>query len=184
MEIATSPFDTSESQEERIDRLKTFFHLIRNGITESNVLVNIQSLDEAKAALEAIGEWNTFKPEEVINAIEKLWPETSDLQIGFEGSPVMYVGIPLWAGQIRKNEHLRRPITEEEYIEHRLYEWKDLDELGQKMAKITGDKRLADAEFKQIVDQVENAFPEATEVEYQEKHDFPAIPYSVRIWWD
>ena len=181
-----SPFDTSESQEERLDRLKTFFHLIRNGITESNVLVNINSLDEAKAALEAIGEWNTFKPAEVFNAIEKLWPETSGLQIGFEGSPVMYVGIPLWASQIRKNEHLRRPITEEEYIEHGLDECEDFLDLNRRVAAIRGNRRLNDAEFEQIVSQVEKAFPEATEVDYhkQHEHHFPAIPFSVRIWWD
>lgn len=185
--ISTSPHPHFKDKEDRLKTIETFFKLIRKGITASNVLVNISSLGELETGLNAIGSWNTFNPLEVLEAAKKIWDcAGEEVQIGFEGSPVLYIQVPLWAAQIRKNKHLRRPITQEEYYKYRLWEWDDLEELGQKWAEITGNRRLSEEERDSIKDIIFEAFASTnpTESDYNKRHRFPAIPFSIRLWWD
>ena len=46
-----------------------------------------------------IGKYNNFDPEKVNEAMKVIWPVISYVQIGREGSPVLYVNIPYWDNQ-------------------------------------------------------------------------------------
>jgi len=163
------------------------------------VIVNVHSLNEVKAVLDGFGGWDNYVPDKILEAMTTIWPEVSSVQMGVEGSPVIYIQIPLWLSQIRRNE-AKHQITHEQALEHNLYVIgegdESIEELGKRTAAFTGNRRLTEDERKEIMSMVYKAFncwveerPDdrsgPTEFDYEEgSHRFPAISFSIRLWWD
>lgn len=59
----------------------------------------ITSFDEFSSCLRAIGEYNCFDAEKVIDALGPLWSQLMYVNVGRECSPVIYVHLPCWTHQ-------------------------------------------------------------------------------------
>lgn len=59
----------------------------------------IRDFETFSEAVKMIGKYNNFDPEKVNEAMKVIWPVISYVQIGREGSPVLYVNIPYWDNQ-------------------------------------------------------------------------------------
>jgi hypothetical protein len=72
-----------------------------------------QTLSEA---LRAIGRYNEFDPEKVLNALKQVWGDISSVQIGRESSPAIYIDLPYWDNQRIKgaDSAAARRLTAEE----------------------------------------------------------------------
>lgn len=150
---------------------------------QSNWVMKMHTLDEVKAALFTIKEWNTFKAGGVFDAVKELWDEVLEVYIGCEGSPVMYILLPYWIGQQLKNIHLLKQLSQEEIVA--IFEEYDWREAHEEISKRRGDRRLTDDEHEKLKEKVFKLFTDATEVDVVENpHVFPAPMGSIRIWWD
>lgn len=64
----------------------------------------ITSLDECLALLEIVGPYGHFDPDRVGQELRPIFPRLMSLEIGREGSPVIYAAVPFWRHQeIRSN---------------------------------------------------------------------------------
>ena len=59
----------------------------------------IRDFGTLSEALRAIGKYNEFDPEKVLNALKQVWGDISDVQIARESSPAIYINLPYWDNQ-------------------------------------------------------------------------------------
>jgi hypothetical protein len=61
------------------------------------------SSDDMKQALRLVGSYNAFEGDKVASALDRVQGEVSWYEFGREGSPVIYVHLPVWTNQQEKN---------------------------------------------------------------------------------
>jgi hypothetical protein len=76
----------------------------------------ITSWDEGVALLEIVGSYNRFNPFVVGEQLRPIFPRLMSIEIGREGSPVIYASIPYWRHQEIRSNGLGPPerIAEDE----------------------------------------------------------------------
>ena len=68
----------------------------------------------AKEMVKVIKYYNEFDYKKVNEAIDKVKDDINSIQIGREGSPVIYIGLPYWENQKMKPKGENRKLTEGE----------------------------------------------------------------------
>lgn len=59
----------------------------------------IDDFSTLEEAVKLIGSYNNFEAVRVLGVLKKYWPLVGSVQIGREGSPVLYISIPFWTSQ-------------------------------------------------------------------------------------
>lgn len=63
------------------------------------VTETLTSWEEVRELLQVVGNYNAFSPEAVARELKPLFPYLSGVDIGREGSPVLYARVPHWTHQ-------------------------------------------------------------------------------------
>ena len=113
--------------------------------------------------LAAIGEYNEFEPRLVWEKLKPIIGEFRGVQIGREGSPVIYLWLPYWEWQKMKYGN-KRPKDKDEGLSH-----EEIEELKRRAIKALREAKADEAE----------------EVKYVLEDGETVVLFDVvRGWWD
>ncbi len=117
---------------------------------------------ELCSTLRAVGGYNNFDPERVIDQLRPLFGDLSSVEVGREASPVLYVHLPYWTHQ---------QITRTDGHECGMGERIDDADRRTLARGLFAAMRAAGAD--EISDERADAFGQVSE-----------DPYRLRFWWD
>ena len=125
---------------------------------------SISDWSELEATIRAVGGYNNFDPERVLNQLHPLFARVESVEVGRESSPVIYVNVPYWTHQ---QSTPTRPAGRDFGMGERI-------PLEERQA-------LADCLF----DAMRNAA--ADEISDERADQFGQVssnPHRLRFWWD
>lgn len=129
--------------------------------------VDVIDFDEFSQCVRAIGGYNEFDPETVIQALKSIFPEVRSVVVGREHSVCLYVHLPYWDNQ-RVANHGK---TAADIPNNHLLSERELDELG---ARVITCFNSAEAD--------EVGYADSTNGDsYHGKREMRTL---IRAWWD